>query len=179
MKKRRQKQVARNGPTVKRAKTDKGEVRPVGSKAEQRDEPVVTGSPTVEELDQKVNDLIARPFVSEALQEVEIEEDPSDKFVISMGTDGGVSQILKETAEAEENEEADGQDEDEGETSEGDVGESPSARRIHLGVLRKRRLRRPNRKMMRRSPILRDDAEDMESVGEIGVHPSQIVPPME
>ncbi|GAB2266273.1 hypothetical protein Dimus_001292, partial [Dionaea muscipula] len=149
--KRHQKQMVRTGPAAKRAKTDKGEVTPVGSRAEQRDESVVNASPTAEELDQQVDDLLARPFVSEALQEGDIEKNSSGKLLIPMGSDGGMSLILRNegVVEVEENEEADGQDEDEGETSKGGVGERPSARRIHQGFLSKCRLRKPNQKMMR------------------------------
>ncbi|GAB2302827.1 hypothetical protein Dimus_036822 [Dionaea muscipula] len=71
--KRRQKQVARTEPAPKRAKTYKGKVSPVELGSETRKEPVVSGSPTVEELDQQVDELLACPFVSEAVHEGEID----------------------------------------------------------------------------------------------------------
>ncbi|GAB2272786.1 hypothetical protein Dimus_007605 [Dionaea muscipula] len=77
--KRRQKQVARTGPTAKRAKTDKGKVSLVELGTELSKEPVVFGTPTIEELDQQVDELLARPFVAEVVQEGEIDRDDIDK----------------------------------------------------------------------------------------------------
>ncbi|GAB2299253.1 hypothetical protein Dimus_033323 [Dionaea muscipula] len=54
---------------------DKGKVSLVESGMEQREEPVVAGSPTFEELDQHVDELLAHPFVSEVVDEGEIDKD--------------------------------------------------------------------------------------------------------
>ncbi|GAB2295905.1 hypothetical protein Dimus_030053 [Dionaea muscipula] len=68
-KKRRQKQVAWSRPAAKKAKTDKGKIPLVKEGTEPTKEPVVDGSPTIEELDQQVDELLAHPFVSEAVDE--------------------------------------------------------------------------------------------------------------
>ncbi|GAB2278901.1 hypothetical protein Dimus_013575 [Dionaea muscipula] len=49
--KRRLRKAESTRPATKKAMTGKGEVRPVGSGAEQRNKPVVTGSPMTKELD--------------------------------------------------------------------------------------------------------------------------------
>ncbi|GAB2280669.1 hypothetical protein Dimus_015296 [Dionaea muscipula] len=114
---------------------DKEEVR----EAEQKDDPVVTGSPMAEEMNQQVDDLLARPFISGSLEkgvddidEASQEGQRNDKEVMVVG----------------EEEDKD-KDEIERENSEEDVKERPSAKWIHLGVLSKRKLRRPNEKLMR------------------------------
>ncbi|GAB2268257.1 hypothetical protein Dimus_003233 [Dionaea muscipula] len=76
---RRQKQVARTGLAAKRAKTDKGKVSPVELGTKPRKEPVVSGNPTVEELEQQVDELLARPFVSESVHEGEIDRGDKDQ----------------------------------------------------------------------------------------------------
>ncbi|GAB2286296.1 hypothetical protein Dimus_020713 [Dionaea muscipula] len=67
--KRRQKQVARTGSAAKKARTDKEKVSLVEVEIEPIKEPVVFGSPAIEELDQQVDELLARPFVFEAVHE--------------------------------------------------------------------------------------------------------------
>ncbi|GAB2290423.1 hypothetical protein Dimus_024701 [Dionaea muscipula] len=53
---------------------DKGKVSLVESGTKPRKEPVVSGSPTVEELDQQVDELLARLFVPQAVHEGEIDK---------------------------------------------------------------------------------------------------------
>ncbi|GAB2279147.1 hypothetical protein Dimus_013802 [Dionaea muscipula] len=62
--KRRQIQGARTGPAAKKAKTDIENVSPVEEEIEPIKEPGVFGSPTIAELDQQVDELLARPFIS-------------------------------------------------------------------------------------------------------------------
>ncbi|GAB2265544.1 hypothetical protein Dimus_000591 [Dionaea muscipula] len=73
-------------------------VRPVGLEADEKREAVMTASPTAEELDQQVDDLLARPFVSDALSEGDTEKNSSDKLVIPMGSDRGMSLMLRDEA---------------------------------------------------------------------------------
>ncbi|GAB2290269.1 hypothetical protein Dimus_024549 [Dionaea muscipula] len=106
--KRRQKQVARTGPAIKRTKTDKENVSPTELGIEPRKEPIVAGSPTTEELDQQVDELLARLFVSEVVHE---EEDDRDQEVQRDG-----EEVLKVREEEDE------------EDGEGDVRSSTSER---------------------------------------------------
>ncbi|GAB2279144.1 hypothetical protein Dimus_013799 [Dionaea muscipula] len=62
--KRRQKQVARTGPAAKKAKTDKENVSLLEEEIEPIKEPDVSGNPTIAELDQQVDELLVRPFIS-------------------------------------------------------------------------------------------------------------------
>ncbi|GAB2292880.1 hypothetical protein Dimus_027108 [Dionaea muscipula] len=96
--KRRQKQVARIGPAAKRTMTDKGKVSLVEVGTEPCKESVVSGSPTIEELDQQVDELLAHLFVSEVLHE-EIDKDDIDQ----QGQRDG--QEVLEVGEKEEGEE--------------------------------------------------------------------------
>ncbi|GAB2290621.1 hypothetical protein Dimus_024900, partial [Dionaea muscipula] len=66
-KNRRQKQVARTEPVAKRIKT--GTVSSVEVETEPRKELIVADSPMIEELGQQVDELLARPFVSEGFDE--------------------------------------------------------------------------------------------------------------
>ncbi|GAB2295992.1 hypothetical protein Dimus_030137 [Dionaea muscipula] len=72
--KRLQKQVARTGLTAKRIKTEKEKVSFVEVGTEPIEEPVVAGNPTIEEFEQQVDELLARPFISEAIHE-EVQEE--------------------------------------------------------------------------------------------------------
>ncbi|GAB2296495.1 hypothetical protein Dimus_030609 [Dionaea muscipula] len=69
IKKRRLKQAARTRPTAKKARTDKEKVSLEEVETEPIKEPVVPGSPTIDDLDRQVDELLARPFVSEAVEE--------------------------------------------------------------------------------------------------------------
>ncbi|GAB2299445.1 hypothetical protein Dimus_033514, partial [Dionaea muscipula] len=148
---------------------DKGGVH----EADQSIDPVVGGSPMIEELNREVNEILARLLLSKVLHQRRVEADPSD-VPIPTGTDGGTSQLLKEVAEMEENEgseeyegmggagevvrsdeEEEGTpevDEDEGRKREGrgDVGPS-SLERIDRSLLAPRRLRLPSTSTVRRS----------------------------
>ncbi|GAB2295975.1 hypothetical protein Dimus_030121, partial [Dionaea muscipula] len=60
--KRRQKQAVRIGPAAKKAKIDKGKILLVEEEIEPIKEPDMFGSPTIAELNQQVDELLARPF---------------------------------------------------------------------------------------------------------------------
>ncbi|GAB2297830.1 hypothetical protein Dimus_031916 [Dionaea muscipula] len=70
-KKRRQKHSARTRPAVKRARTDKEKSPLVEKEIEKAYGADVgrSGSPTLEQMNQQVDELLARPFVSEAADE--------------------------------------------------------------------------------------------------------------
>ncbi|GAB2270894.1 hypothetical protein Dimus_005757 [Dionaea muscipula] len=108
IKKRRQKQPARTGPAAKKARTDKEKVSLVEEETEPIKEPVVSGSPTIEELDHQVDELLARPFLSEAVHE-EVQEE-------QMGEKAEEELVVMD-------------EEDDEEEGEGDVGSSTSERR--------------------------------------------------
>ncbi|GAB2292260.1 hypothetical protein Dimus_026509, partial [Dionaea muscipula] len=65
--KRRQKQAARTGPAAKKAKT--GKIPLVEEEVEPIKKLDVSGSPMIAELDKEVDELLARPFISEAVDE--------------------------------------------------------------------------------------------------------------
>ncbi|GAB2281019.1 hypothetical protein Dimus_015631 [Dionaea muscipula] len=54
---------------------DNGKIPLVEEGTEPTKEPVVAGSPTIEELDQQVNELLTHPFVSKAVHEGEGDKD--------------------------------------------------------------------------------------------------------
>ncbi|GAB2283835.1 hypothetical protein Dimus_018322, partial [Dionaea muscipula] len=84
--KRRQKQVVRTGLA---AKTDKEKVSLVEVETEPIKEPVVSESPTIEEMDQQVDELLARPFVFEAVHEEVQEEQRDGEEVLEIGEEEG------------------------------------------------------------------------------------------
>ncbi|GAB2288234.1 hypothetical protein Dimus_022575 [Dionaea muscipula] len=133
IKKRRQKQVARTRPATKKVKTDKEKVSLVEVKTKSSKEPVVAGSPTIEELDQQVYELLARPFISEAVHEEEIGEDQEGQ------------KAEEEVVVMDEKD-----DEEEEEEGEGDVGPSTSERHY-----RRRSLFSPKRLSVPSSRIVR------------------------
>ncbi|GAB2295191.1 hypothetical protein Dimus_029366 [Dionaea muscipula] len=51
--------------------------------------------PTVAELNQQVDDILTQPFISDGLMECLGEKQPSRLLVISAGSDGGMSELLK------------------------------------------------------------------------------------
>ncbi|GAB2268608.1 hypothetical protein Dimus_003563, partial [Dionaea muscipula] len=126
-KKRRQKQVARTGPAAKKAKTDKEKVPLV--ETEPTKEPVVAGSPTIEELNQQVDELLTCPFISEAVDEGEFEDQVEEK---------GEEEVMIMNEEEEEEE------------GEGDVGSSASERRYRRwSLFSPKRLSVPPNRMIR------------------------------
>ncbi|GAB2275980.1 hypothetical protein Dimus_010723 [Dionaea muscipula] len=132
--KRRQKQVARTGPAVKRAKIGKGNVSSMELGTEPRKEQVMFSSSTVEELDQQVDELLTRPFISEAVHEGEIDRVDKDQE----GQKDGEEVVVM-----------DEKDDDEGKEK-GDVGLSASERRYRRRSLSSpRRLRVPSGRMGR------------------------------
>ncbi|GAB2289885.1 hypothetical protein Dimus_024186, partial [Dionaea muscipula] len=76
-KKRRQKQLARTGPLAKKAETYKGKIPLVKEDTELVEEPDVdtSGSPTFDVLDKQVDELLAHPFIFEAIPEEGNERD--------------------------------------------------------------------------------------------------------
>ncbi|GAB2283422.1 hypothetical protein Dimus_017937 [Dionaea muscipula] len=93
--KRRQKQSAKIGPSVKKAKTDKGKVPLVEEQIEPTKEPDVAGSLTTEEMNHQIDYLLARPFISETLNDrvqeeqlVDEEEEKAEEEVVVMDEEG-------------------------------------------------------------------------------------------
>ncbi|GAB2292684.1 hypothetical protein Dimus_026921, partial [Dionaea muscipula] len=133
-KKRRQKQAARTRQVAKRARTDKEKIPLVEAESETAKEADVggSGSPTLEQLDHQVDELLGRPFVSKAMAE-EWEDN----------RDHGGQRDEEEMAQM---------DEAEGRRKEGrrDVGTS-SSERVERSLFAPRRLRLPSTSTVKRS----------------------------
>ncbi|GAB2266084.1 hypothetical protein Dimus_001111 [Dionaea muscipula] len=125
--KRRERQAARTRPAAKKAKTDKEKNRLV--ETEPTKESVMAGSPTIEELDQQVDELLTRPFISEAVPEEEFKDQTGEK---------GEEEVMIMNEEEEEEE------------RERDVGPSTSERRY-----RRRSLFSPKRLSLPPSRFIR------------------------
>ncbi|GAB2286004.1 hypothetical protein Dimus_020427 [Dionaea muscipula] len=91
-KKRCQKQAVRTGPAAKKAKTDRGKIPLVEEEIEPIKEPDVSGSPTIAELDQKLDELLAHPLISEEIGEGDKGGQRDMEEVLQMGEEEGEEQ---------------------------------------------------------------------------------------
>ncbi|GAB2296587.1 hypothetical protein Dimus_030698 [Dionaea muscipula] len=188
-----QKQQARTGPSKRSRKAESSalDVLPSASEDVGEDEErekvrflIGKSSPTIEDLDKEIDEILVQafklPFISESLitlddlvQEQQ-EEKPSDQAGGSdvddrMGSEKDTKEVKDDERESEEDigqregkgveednieaeedeKEDDEEDEEEGEDEANSdaPGMRPLLRKLHLGVLSKRRLRRPRLKM--------------------------------
>ncbi|GAB2283791.1 hypothetical protein Dimus_018280 [Dionaea muscipula] len=153
---------------------DRERMKPVSSETEQREEAVETAKDDslliTAELNEETEKLIAfarqLPFISDTLVEDQTKKDQSGLLCILVGSDGGMSELLKDKEDdserTETNEEDVSQqggkrvvvmDEDEENEKEliladDDVVKKPSARRINRGIFTRKRLRIPSNKIV-------------------------------
>ncbi|GAB2290353.1 hypothetical protein Dimus_024632, partial [Dionaea muscipula] len=76
--------------------------------AELQTDPVVDGSPTTEELNREVDEILTCPLLSKALQHGGVEGTSSENLIIPIVIDEGMRQELREVAGIEKDEEIEG-----------------------------------------------------------------------
>ncbi|GAB2295385.1 hypothetical protein Dimus_029558 [Dionaea muscipula] len=168
--KRRLKKETETGPTSKKARIARAQglreenVQSILSDISdgEKECPVGEGGEKGDDVDHEVEVIeiavnASSPSAVDMNKEEQREKGPSELLVILVGSNGGMSQMLRDTVIQRdgkgimvEDDKADEEDENEEDatSSSGDVAEGLSTKRVRMGILRRHRLRIPTSKML-------------------------------